>query len=105
MKLERSIIENLAVWRTSTDRKPLILQGARQIGKTWALQTFGEQYFEYMAYFNFDETKELKNEFEKTKNPERLLGQLQLYTYSPILPEKTQVSDPSTLRLPPPQRP
>jgi predicted AAA+ superfamily ATPase len=75
MKLERSIIEKLAALKTSADRKPLILQGARQIGKTWALQMFGEQYFEHTAYFNFDETKELKNEFEKTKNPERLLGQ------------------------------
>ena len=91
MKLERSIIEKLAAWKTSADRKPLILQGARQIGKTWVLQTFGERYFEHTAYFNFDETKELKNEFEKTKNPERLLGQLQLYTYSPILPEKTLI--------------
>ena len=91
MKLERSIIEKLAAWKTSADRKPLVLQGTRQIGKTWTLQTFGEQYFEYMAYFNFEETKELKNEFVKTKNPERLLGQLQLYTYSPILPGKTLI--------------
>ena len=91
MKIERSIIKELAAWKISIDRKPLILQGARQIGKTWALQTFGEQYFEHVAYFNFEETKELKNEFEKTKNPERLIGQLQLYTYSPILPEKTLI--------------
>ena len=91
MKIERSIIKELAAWKISIDRKSLILQGARQIGKTWALQTFGEQYFEHVAYFNFEETKELKNEFEKTKNPERLIGQLQLYTYSPILPEKTLI--------------
>ena len=91
MELERRIIKKLAVWKMSIDRKPLILQGARQIGKTWALQTFGKQYFEHTAYFNFEETKELKNEFEKTKDPERLIGQLQLYTYSPILPEKTLI--------------
>ncbi|MCL2727189.1 MAG: ATP-binding protein [Bacteroidales bacterium] len=91
MRIERNMIEKLAAWKTSTDRKPLILQGARQIGKTWAMQTFGEQYFEHTAYFNFDETEELKNEFEKTKNPQRLLGQLQLYTHPPILPEKTLI--------------
>jgi predicted AAA+ superfamily ATPase len=89
MKLERDILEKLAVWKTDGDRKPLVLQGARQIGKTWVMQTFGERYFEHTAYFNFDEVKELKKEFEKTKDVKRLLGQLSLYTSAPILPEKT----------------
>lgn len=64
------------------------MQGARQIGKTWAMQTFGERYFEHTAYFNFDETEELKKEFEATKDVKRLLGQLSLYTPAHILPEK-----------------
>jgi predicted AAA+ superfamily ATPase len=89
MKLERDILGQLAVWKVKKIRKPLIMQGARQIGKTWALQAFGARYFEHTAYFNFDETKELKREFEATKDAKRLLGQLSLYTAVPIIPEKT----------------
>jgi predicted AAA+ superfamily ATPase len=89
MKLERDILKQLTAWKTNAGRKPLILQGARQTGKTWAMQTFGERYFEHTAYFNFDEVKELNKEFEATKDVKRLVGQLSLYTSAPILPEKT----------------
>ncbi|MDR1652540.1 MAG: AAA family ATPase, partial [Prevotellaceae bacterium] len=91
MILERDITEKLAAWKNRDDRKPLILQGARQTGKTWALLDFGKKYFEHTAYFSFEDLKELKPEFEKTKNPDRLLGQLQLHTSAPILPEKTLI--------------
>jgi predicted AAA+ superfamily ATPase len=47
MKLERDILNKLTAWKTNAERKPLILQGARQTGKTWAMQTFGERYFEH----------------------------------------------------------
>jgi predicted AAA+ superfamily ATPase len=53
------------------------------------MKAFGEQYFEHTAYFNFDETEELKQLFAGTKNTSRLLGQLALYTSSPIVPQQT----------------
>jgi predicted AAA+ superfamily ATPase len=91
MNFERNIMEKMATWKMSADRKPLILQGARQIGKTWALQTFGERYFEHTAYFNFDRNDELLDLFSTTKDPARLLGQLTAFTPAPVLPHKTLI--------------
>jgi predicted AAA+ superfamily ATPase len=89
MQIERNIIEQLLAWKASKDRKPLILQGARQIGKTWVMQTFGERYFEHTAYFNFERNDELWHLFETTKDPQRLIGQLAVFTSAPIEPQKT----------------
>ncbi len=91
MQIEREILLQLDVWRRQENRKPLILQGARQIGKTWIMKEFGRRYFEHTAYFNFDETEELKDLFSSTKDVKRLLGQLALYTKVPILPESTLI--------------
>lgn len=89
MELRRDIIESLVKWKESGQRKPLVIQGARQIGKTWVMQKFGELYYEHVAYFNFDSSEELCREFERTKDPARLLGILQLYAGVPIEPGKT----------------
>ena len=82
------IIENLKNWKASPDRKPLILKGARQTGKTWILEHFGRTEFEHVASFNFDKDESLNEIFEKTKVPERIISQLKLHTDSPILPGK-----------------
>lgn len=89
MELYRSIIEDLKAWKKRPDRKPLILKGARQTGKTWILEYFGKTEFEHVASFNFDKDESLKEIFENTKNPERIISQLKLHTDSPILPQKT----------------
>ena len=89
MDLNREIIDRLMQWKKSAWRKPLIIQGARQIGKTWAMQKFGELHYEHVAYFNFDSSEELRLEFERTKDPARLLGILQLYARVPIEPGRT----------------
>ena len=91
MKIEREIFEKLSNWKTKSDRKPLILQGARQTGKTWLMKTFGERSFEHCAYFNFDQNDELHCLFEGAKDIKRLLGKLCFYTSSPIIPEKTLI--------------
>jgi len=91
MIIKREIIKQLAVWKSKKGRQPMILKGARQIGKTWILKEFGMQYFDSTAYFNFEEIQELKDVFATTKNVERILGQLALYTNVPILPEKTLI--------------
>ncbi len=89
MEIKRDVIKDLLKWKQRPDRKPLIICGARQIGKTWVMRKFAEENFDYMAYFNFDSSEELCREFENTKNPERLIDILQLYTDCPIEPGRT----------------
>lgn len=91
MEIKRKVMDALLEWKQRPERKPLIIQGARQIGKTWIMQKFGEEHFEYMAYFNFDASDELCREFENTKNPERLIDILRLYTQYPIEPGRTLI--------------
>ncbi|WP_293667591.1 AAA family ATPase [uncultured Parabacteroides sp.] len=91
MELYRSIIEELKSWKSRPDRKPLVLKGARQTGKTWILEHFGRTEFEHVASFNFDKDKSLYEIFENTKVPERIIAQLKLHTDSPILPHRTLI--------------
>ncbi|MCL5073290.1 MAG: AAA family ATPase, partial [Actinobacteria bacterium] len=51
--MERLIIKDLLIWKNSRYRKPLILKGVRQVGKTWLLKEFGMRYYDDIAYFNF----------------------------------------------------
>jgi predicted AAA+ superfamily ATPase len=87
--IEREILTSLSQWKSQKDRKPLVIKGARQIGKTWALKEFGKRNFDAVAYFNFEEVQELKTVFQATKDVGRVLGQLALYTPSPINPQTT----------------
>lgn len=91
MELRRDIVDKLIHWKESPVRKPLIISGARQIGKTWLMKYFGHNYFRHTAYFNFDNSEELCREFENTKDPQRLIGILGLYTDNPILPGETLI--------------
>lgn len=91
MIVERDILKQLAIWKSSKNRKPLIVRGARQIGKTWAIKEFGKRHFEATAYFNFEEVKELKDIFAATKDVSRVLGQLALHTGVPIRPKTTLI--------------
>lgn len=75
--MKRFIIEELKKWRADKYRKPLILRGARQVGKTWAMKKFGEE-FESVAYFNFDENEEYKQFFSTTKDVFRIMQNLAL---------------------------
>ena len=76
INLKRFILEELTKWKKSKYRKPLILKGARQIGKTYILKKFGEENYKDVAYFNFDHDEDLYNLFENTKDPQRILEQL-----------------------------
>jgi len=89
--MERFILEKLVAWKENPKRKPLVLRGARQVGKTWIMKEFGRLYFENFVYFNFDENEELKKLFETTKNAERLLEQLRLIADAPIKPQTTLI--------------
>ena len=66
--MRRILIDKLISWKKSKQRKPLILKGVRQVGKTWLLKEFGKKYYKNTAYFNFEEQSELKQYFETTKN-------------------------------------
>jgi predicted AAA+ superfamily ATPase len=89
--MERLILKDLLKWKNSKRRKPLILKGVRQVGKTWILKEFGRRCYENTAYFNFDENEEYKQFFETTKDVERILQNLMLATGQRILPEKTLI--------------
>ena len=89
--MKRFILDKLVKWKESKYRKPLILKGARQIGKTYILKQFGEENYEGVAYFNFDHDEDLYNLFRNTKNPKRILEQLSFIYGKAILPEKTLI--------------
>ena len=69
MHFSRDIIKALVAWKNKPRSKPLILQGARQVGKTYVLKQFGRDYFENTAYFNFEKQEGLKQFFSTTKEP------------------------------------
>ena len=89
MRIRRKIIETFRTWKDSENRKPLLLMGARQIGKTWAAETFGSECFEYTATFNFDKQPEVKTAFLTSKEPERIIRELSPYTNIPLIAGKT----------------
>jgi predicted AAA+ superfamily ATPase len=78
-------------WKNSESRKPLILKGARQVGKTWLMKEFGKTEYNNFVYFNFDEEDELKSLFETNKNPQRIVELLGLLAGQKILPGKTLI--------------
>ena len=81
----------LAAWKDSAHRKPLVLRGPRQVGKTWLLKEFGRRAFDDVAYFNFEESLELRPLFDLTRDPHRILEHLQAARAAPIIPGKTLV--------------
>ena len=89
--MERLILKKLLDWKNSPYRKPLILNGVRQVGKTWALKEFGRRYYENTAYFNFEENEEYRQFFETTKDVDRILQNIMLASGQQIAPEKTLI--------------
>lgn len=89
--MKRFILNELIKWKESKYRKPLILKGERQIGKTYILKQFGQENYEGVAYFNFDHDEDLYNLFNNTKNPKRILEQLAFIYGKAILPSKTLI--------------
>lgn len=89
--MKRFIMDDLIKWKNSKYRKPLILKGSRQVGKTYILKEFADKNYEGLAYFNFDHDEDLYNLFQRTKNPKRILEQLSFIYGKAILPEKTLI--------------
>ena len=89
--MKRNALDALIRWKSSEDRKPMVLKGARQVGKTWLMKEFGRSAYDSFVYFNFDEEEELKSIFEANKNPQRIVELLSLIAGEKILPEKTLI--------------
>lgn len=76
----RIAIEKLKRWKESKNRKPLIIEGARQVGKTWLMKEFGKLYYSDTVYINFDSNSTMKELFDSDLNVERIILGLELYT-------------------------
>lgn len=89
--MKRFVTEKLINWKNSKDRKPLILKGARQVGKTYILKEFGKNNYDNVAYFNFDHDDGLAELFLNTKDPKRIIEQLSLANGKKINPQTTLI--------------
>mgnify|MGYP001625102250 FL=1 len=84
-------IEDLKQWKNSKDRKPLIIRGARQVGKTWLMKEFGKKYYEKCAYINFDDNIRMEQLFSEDFNIERIIQGLKIESGVNIEPENTLI--------------
>ena len=89
--MKRAIFKQLLEWKNDPTRKPLILMGARQVGKTWAMREFGRQEFAKVAYVRFDEDLPLRKSFEENFNIKRLLNDIQAHAGFPLTPQDTLI--------------
>jgi hypothetical protein len=89
--MERLILSKLLDWKNSPYRKPLILKGVRQVGKTWAFEKFGKRCYENTEHFNFDENEEYKQFFETTKDVDRLLQNPMLASGKKLFPKISMI--------------
>lgn len=87
--MHRIAIENLLKWKASKNRKPLIIEGARQVGKTWLMQEFGKQAYKDIVYINFDSNSIMAELFAADLNTDRLIMGLELYAGRKIDPNNT----------------
>lgn len=89
--MERYAIKQLIDWKNKKNHKPLIIQGARQVGKTWLMQEFGKKYYEQVAYINFDVDMKSRDIFNTDYDTERLIMDIGLATKTKINPENTLI--------------
>ena len=89
--MKRNAIQILINWKASDGRKPMVLKGARQVGKTWLMKEFGRSCYDSAVYFNFDEEDQLKSIFEANKNPHRIIELLSLIAGEKIVPGETLI--------------
>lgn len=91
MEIKREIIDKLKAWKDNPRRKPLVLQGARQVGKSWVLKKFGQECYEDVVYINFDTMPGVKDDFKRTKEPHKLLKVMEMMAGRAISPSTTLI--------------
>jgi len=89
----RSTIEKLETWKKSENRKPLVIYGARQVGKTWLMKEFGKKYYDSTAYISFDSDSLFKNIFEKDFSIPRIIHELSIAANVKITPDTLIIFD------------
>ena len=87
----RTAIEKMKKWKDSRFRKPLIIEGARQVGKTWLMKEFGRQFYQQMVYINFDSNKQMKDLFTASLDIEKIIMGLEIYSDTSISSENTLI--------------
>ena len=87
----RKIYRDMKEWKDSDNRKPLLINGARQIGKTYAMLEFGKMEYDSVAYFNFENQDDLADVFQRNLDPERILAELAIIKGVSIIPGKTLI--------------
>ncbi|MFZ4476024.1 MAG: ATP-binding protein, partial [Saprospiraceae bacterium] len=87
--MQRTLYAALVQWKNARNRKPLILHGARQVGKTWLMREFGKNEFEQVVYLNFEASTRLKSLFVSDFDIKRVLSVLEIEANQKILPNKT----------------
>lgn len=89
--MDRLLLDDLRKWKEKSDRKPLILRGARQVGKTWLLKEFGQRFFDDTFYLNFEQRELPDSIFGGTLSPQQIIEQLSIYRGKKIMPETTLI--------------
>ena len=87
----RYAIEDLRNWKHKKNRKPLIIEGARQVGKTWIMKEFGRQEYQNIVYINFDSNARVAELFSADLNTQRILRGIEIYVGKKIDPENTLI--------------
>ena len=89
--MQRYAMEQLIFWKNKRNRKPLILKGARQVGKTWLMKEFGKKYFKNTAYINFDSDLRMRRIFDEDFDIQRIIKMINIETGERILPQETLI--------------
>ena len=89
--MERLRIKRMIEWKNSTSRKPLIIRGARQTGKTWLMQEFGKRHYSNVAYLNLEKNVSLASVFEQGYDTKRIIAAIELATSTLINPDNTLI--------------
>jgi predicted AAA+ superfamily ATPase len=88
-RMDRNAIHLLQIWKSKINRKPLIIRGARQVGKTWLMKEFGKRAYEQTFYINFDDNQQMQELFSPNLDIKRIILGLELYFGAKIIPENT----------------
>jgi uncharacterized protein len=89
--MDRKISDRLKQWKNTPHHKPLLLYGARQVGKTWSILEFGKKHYKNVVYINFESNTEAAKIFKRDLNPSRIIKELAALSATTILTKDTLI--------------